>query len=272
MTHYRHLSKQYAFQVDKKILELEDEEFVRLDIPATERLNLRPLFAPKRTSQSSMGQFAMTAVGLFLLLFTITNAPSYGQIIAASLFTANDPAPIVTELDPNALIETTSEDGVLPLILTPTPYENRIEIPSLKINAPIVEPTLGLEALKGEDWNALEESISKSLNEGVVHYPGTAEPGQKGNVFLTGHSSNVFWEQSLYNSVFALLPKIEEGAEIILYFGQEQYTYKVISKREVQPTDVSVLKQGDGKELTLMTCTPVGTRFRRLVVTAQLVD
>ena len=106
----------------------------------------------------------------------------------------------------------------------------------------------------------------------MVHYPGTALPGDKGNVFITGHSSNVFWEKSDYNTVFALLPKIEEGDDIFVSYDQVDYHYRVISKKEVTPKEVGILEQGDDKIMTLMTCTPVGTVLRRLVVTAELIE
>ncbi len=163
-------------------------------------------------------------------------------------------------------------DGLYPLDLRPVSYENRIVIPSIEVNAPVMEPSLGLDALKSEDWNALEDQIRSSLLQGVVHYPGTADPGQIGNAFFTGHSSNVFWEQSPYNTVFALLPKLKEGEDIYITFDQVEYHYKVTSKTEVSPKEVSILKQGDTKELTLMTCTPLGTTLRRLVVKAELVE
>ena len=88
-----------------------------------------------------------------------------------------------------------------------TEPDDRISIPSLNIDVPLVKPQLGLDSLKSQDWNALEEQIRSSLQKGVVYYPGTAEPGTRGNFFVTGHSSNFFWEFSKYNTVFALLPK-----------------------------------------------------------------
>ena len=163
-------------------------------------------------------------------------------------------------------------DGLLALNLAPTVYDNRLSIPSLNINAPIIEPSLGIDSLQAKDWNALESQIQDTLLQGVVHYPGTAKPGKIGNAFITGHSSNYIWELSEYNTVFALLPQIEIGAEIRVTYNQKDYLYRVTEKKEVKPDDVSILKQGDQKILTLMTCTPVGTTLKRLVVTAELIE
>lgn len=263
------LAAELAFQADRKILHLEEEDHYRMDIPAEAVLSL-PTFHVQEQKNSYLKRFVFTGLGLFLLLFLLTNFSAYAQILKANVQSFRDSA--VTELlaveDQKPLL--VSEDGILPLALIPTSYENRIIIPSLGVNSGIIEPELGLESLVGQDWNALEDQIRQSLLKGVVHYPGTADPGEKGNAFLTGHSSNVFWEKSLYNTVFALLPRIEEGDDIYIAYQQNNYHYRVTSKKEVSPKDVSVLEQGEGHFLTLMTCTPVGTNLKRLVVTAEL--
>jgi len=174
-------------------------------------------------------------------------------------------------LEAKEVVEPAPEDGILPLNLAVTTYEDRIRIPAIDVNAPIQVPELGVESLKEQDWNALEDKIRDSLLQGVVHYPGTANPGQKGNVFITGHSSNVFWEPSAYNTIFALLPRLQEGNDIYITHNQQEYHYRVTSKKEVSPKDVSVLNQGNGYTMTLMTCTPVGTNLKRLVVIAELI-
>lgn len=287
------LAKQLANQTDRKLLQIEEEDHVRLDLSAHERV-VWNLPTPKRKSSGTLKRFAVSALSIYLLLFSVTNAQAYGKIALANIqaswqsYEDSRPAKSLDQLalDPwtgerheEELLKTDSpavvvqdQGDYLPALALPVTYENRIEIPSLSVNAPIVEPTLGLSAIQSQDWEALEEQIHSALTEGVVHFPGTAEPGEKGNAFLTGHSSNVFWEQSAYNTVFTLLPKIQIGDQILITYHQTQYTYTVTDKKEVSPKDVSVLRQGEGKTLTLVTCTPVGTALRRLVVTAELTE
>ena len=58
-----------------------------------------------------------------------------------------------------------------------------------------------------------------------------------------------------------------------MYYGGDLHVYKVVKTYEVKPTDVSVLDQPNGKRFsTLMTCTPIGTTLRRLIVQAEEVD
>jgi LPXTG-site transpeptidase (sortase) family protein len=150
------------------------------------------------------------------------------------------------------------------------PTDNRIVIPKLGKSIPIVE--MGTDQIQGENWNDLEKQIQAGLQNGVVHYPGTAKPGQYGNVFITGHSSYYPWDPGKYKDVFATLNKLEVGDRYIVYYNQTEYTYQIYDKKEVKPSNVDVLSQPvDQKISTLMTCTPVGTALRRLIITAKQV-
>ena len=148
------------------------------------------------------------------------------------------------------------------------PTDNRLVIPKLGKSVPLI--SMSCEHIEGEDWNELEKQIQDSLRGGVVHYPGTAKPGQYGNVFMTGHSSYYPWDPGKFKDVFATLSKLEVGDRYYVYYDQIKYTYEIVDKKEVQPSNVEVLYQPqDEKVSTLMTCTPVGTTLRRLIITAE---
>ncbi len=272
------LTADLAFKVDRKVLELEEEDFYRIDVPEAGVMDLSSFFQSVQTSPNTYRQFVITALCIFLLLFTVTNMQSYSKILSANITQifrseVQEAAPaFIQEQHELSLSSIQAEDGILPIPVLPTTYEDRLIIPKIGVNAPIVLSEKGLNALKGQDWTTLEREIQDGLKRGIVHYPGTAEPGEKGNVFLTGHSSNVFWEKSEYNSVFALLPRLDVGDDIYLFSDQERFHYRITEKKEVSPKDISVLEQGDGKELSLMTCTPVGTRLKRLIVKAELIQ
>ncbi|MBN2307151.1 sortase [Candidatus Peregrinibacteria bacterium] len=147
------------------------------------------------------------------------------------------------------------------------PTDNRLVIPKLGKSVPIVN--MSAEHIEGENWAELEKQIQSGLQQGVVHYPGTAAPGQVGNVFITGHSSYYPWDPGQFKDVFAVLGQLEIGDEYYVYYDQKKYTYKVREKFEVQPDNVNVLQQPHDKKVsTLMTCTPVGTTLRRLIIRA----
>ena len=118
-----------------------------------------------------------------------------------------------------------------------------------------------------------ENVFQEALRDGVVHYPGTALPGQVGNAYYFGHSSDYLWSKGRYKTVFALLPRIESGAEIkITDHAGQLFTYTVVETKVVAPDDLSVLNQGDGqnKSLSIQTSYPVGTALRRSVAVAEL--
>lgn len=108
----------------------------------------------------------------------------------------------------------------------------------------------------------------------MVRYPGTAKPGEVGNAFIFGHSSNYPWVQSKYNDVFALLDTLENGDEIIVYYNQKKFVYKVTDRAKVKPGDTKTLLSRDPKkkEISLMTCWPIGTTLERLIIFGEMVE
>lgn len=155
------------------------------------------------------------------------------------------------------------------LNLEVAPSDNRIIIPRIDQNIPIVR--VSSESLLKRDWNSLEKEMQEALKNGVVHYPGTSLPGQTGNIAITGHSSYFPWDPGRFKDVFALLHDVVIGDRIVVYYEQDKYVYEVDNIKVVLPQDIDVLKQTPGDRLTLITCTPVGTNLKRLVVTAKFI-
>jgi LPXTG-site transpeptidase (sortase) family protein len=139
--------------------------------------------------------------------------------------------------------------------------DNYVYIPRIRVAAPIVRPASTSEA-----------TINDALLKGVVKYPGTAEPGERGNIFLTGHSSFYWWVKTDYRNVFALEPQLRENDEIVIYSHGRKYSYRVFTVFEVDPTQTGVLKPTPVATLTLSTCVPVGTSYRRKIVQAHQVS
>ncbi len=132
-----------------------------------------------------------------------------------------------------------------------------ITVPRIRIDSATV--TIG-----GED-------LSKSL----IHYPGTALPGKRGNSVIFGHSIlPIFNNPKNYISMFTMLPTLKKGDLILVNYDGVAYTYKVETMFEVSPTDLQVLDQDSTDSfLTLVTCVPPGdpTYSKRLIVRARVV-
>ncbi|MEK7218749.1 MAG: sortase [Patescibacteria group bacterium] len=230
-------------------------------------------------------RFGGTFALIFLALFTALNYQSFWQIASSKVIPlltvpsidAQDQALASALQDRLKLLPglatagASLEGNILSFLPSMGPPENRLIIPKLDLNIPIVTPSY--ESLLRADWTQVEKDIQASLQDGVVHYPGTANPGQAGNFFVTGHSSYYPWSPGRYKTVFARLHNLEVGDEYWVYFGGDKHRYVVKGKKEVSPSDITVLDQPTDKRMgTLMTCTPVGTTLRRLIITALEVD
>ncbi|HET8709370.1 MAG TPA: sortase [Candidatus Saccharimonadales bacterium] len=119
-----------------------------------------------------------------------------------------------------------------------------------------------------------EADIENALEDGVVHYPTTEKPGEKGNAAFFGHSSNNIFNKGKYKFAFVLLHELVPGDTFYLTYQGKVYIYKVIDRKIVDPTDVQVLDDVPGQvaTATLITCDPPGTSLHRLVVVGQQIS
>lgn len=112
------------------------------------------------------------------------------------------------------------------------------------------------------------EELTKSL----VHYLPQTLPGEYGNVVIFGHSTlPQLYNPADYKTIFTYLPSLEKGDKVFTKIGEVNYEYEVYDMFVINPEQVSVLEQrNDASYLTLITCVPPGTYWKRLVVRAKL--
>ncbi|MEK9156313.1 MAG: sortase [Patescibacteria group bacterium] len=137
---------------------------------------------------------------------------------------------------------------------------NQLRVEAIDVTAPVT-------------WRVENEEreIRQNLQNGLIHIRGTALPGENGNVFITGHSSDLPWSKGSYKTVFALLGRVVIGNRVRLMYDNKSYEYVVKEIKTVAPSEISVMESRGKPVLTLMTCTPVGTTLRRLIVVADQV-
>lgn len=154
---------------------------------------------------------------------------------------------------------------------TPVPAASAVSSTVVDQNlSQIVIPSIGVKAPVIYESSPNNNTIAYDLRSGVVHYGTTALPGEKGNVVIFGHSSGLTWAPGNYKFVFTLLDKLRAGQQITLDYHGTRYVYVVSDSQVVAPTDMKVLNtNGAQSELSLITCTPVGTSKNRLVVHAK---
>lgn len=113
---------------------------------------------------------------------------------------------------------------------------------------------------------------SDDLTKSLVHFLPKTMPGEFGNVAIFGHSTlPQLYNEKDYKTIFTYLPSLEKGDTILVNVGDLEYEYEVYDMFVVNPDKVSVLdQQYDASYLTLITCVPPGTYWKRLVVKAKL--
>ncbi|MBI4099957.1 sortase [Candidatus Microgenomates bacterium] len=213
-----------------------------------------------------VGQVVVPIVGSYLVLL-----PEYsGEIVSplASYFQPVAPplAPKVAQADagqktgnydsfrPSTWFATTNtaatgESGSL--------FTYTLSIPKLKIDKAVVE-------MGGDD-----------LKKSLIAWPTSAVPGSYGVNIVFGHSElpSLATDPKNYSGIFTFLMDLNEGDEILVDSDGVHYKYIVMDKKVVDPTDLSVLEQRfDRAYLTLITCVPPGTLWKRGVVKARLVQ
>jgi|AMZC01.1.fsa_nt_AMZC01002206.1_10 sortase A len=124
------------------------------------------------------------------------------------------------------------------------------------INTPRVQVDASIYG--GDDWY--------SLQKGVGHFLGSANPGESGNMVLTAHND-------IYGEIFRDIQYLEPGDEIRVQANDGRwYTYVVFDKEVVAPTEVRVLERGNEPIVTLITCHPYRVDNMRMVVFGKLTD
>lgn len=130
---------------------------------------------------------------------------------------------------------------------TPGPEQTvRIQIPAIKVDAPVVQGD-GPEQLK----------------KGVGQHIGTANPGKGGNVVLSAHND-------IFGEIFRDLDRLKPGDQVILFTSQRSYTYVVVDSQVVEPTAVEVMAPTAQATVTLISCYPYLVDDQRIVVKARL--
>lgn len=120
--------------------------------------------------------------------------------------------------------------------------------------------------------NAIVKVGNEDLSKYLVHYLPQSLPGEYGNIVIFGHSTlPQMYNVKDYKTIFTYLPSLEKGDKIILIMNDLEYEYEVYDLVVVNPDQVSVLEpRNDAPYITLITCVPPGTYWKRLVVRAKL--
>ena len=207
--------------------------------------------------------------GLIFVVFSLEQARSETNQVAVQSQTqpTPEPTPLITAVVlPSGHRPPTSPGGAAPNfdevpahlrafvqsvppqpIATPGPGQaTRLQIPAINVDAQIVQ---------GDSWD--------QLKKGVGQHPGTANPGERGNLVLSAHND-------IFGEIFRHLDQLQTGDEIIVSAGSQRYRYIVHQQRVIAPTQVDVLLPTHDPTVTLISCYPYLVDNQRIVVSAEL--
>jgi LPXTG-site transpeptidase (sortase) family protein len=142
--------------------------------------------------------------------------------------------------------------GLVTILRTPPATE--LEIPSIELDTSIEESA---SAIEDDRWTWLLPE------ETAAHHLGTANPGEPGNIVISGHVS---WGGA--PAVFDKLPSVQVGDPIYVHSERGTFQYTVVSTTTVPESDNTPLYQSPSEQLTLITCYPDGAFNHRVIVRA----
>jgi sortase A len=143
-------------------------------------------------------------------------------------------------------------------LLRPARYTLPTLLP-VRLGSPVSRmeiPRLGLSVI------VVEGVRSQDLRVAAGHIPGTALPGERGNIGIAAHRDTFFRKLSEIRSADRIAMTTLTGTE----------HYSVDSIKIVAPTDVEVLNPSEQPVLTLVTCYPfnyIGSAPKRFIVRAR---
>lgn len=199
------------------------------------------------------------AIGIFLLLQALWPAISFRLQEALLAKNEKNLTTPQTYTIPGVSIQSTADN--FPLIVS---LNKRVE------SAPYQYFNLTIRSIGLNDETVYVDS--NDLFQGLIHLPGAALPGEKGNVFISGHSTLPLFSKN-QKALFAKLPNVKIGDQIVVNAIGTKFTYRVTDIKIVPPNDVSVINPPDevGRYISLMTCVPPGFNTKRLVVIGKLI-
>ena len=214
------------------------------------RIQARAAEKEKKSSRRrKLTPILMGASVVLVILFLQYNRLIFAPI-AAYVSPGESPAGEITAVDPT-------------VTLTKVSAENKLIIPKLNVDVPLNF---------GVDIN----DVMAAMNNGVVHYRingASAYPGEIGNFVVMGHSAGDVYSTNQYKFIFSGLERLEEGDIMYVHYNSVRYTYKMVGREIILPTEVSKLViETDKPMMTLVTCWPLGTSQKRLLIHAEQIS
>jgi sortase A len=207
----------------------------------------------------------MRRIGAIVVAALLGAAACGGSGSAATPTTAiEDPIPRTS------LAATTLAPSTIPTTTIPLAAPSSVAADTTTLPVPVAPPAedateplqsigqISIPRLKLND--DLYEGVALStLDHGPGHWPGTAMPGQPGNVVVAGHRVS-------HSKPFRYIDQLQPGDEVDFTVNGAVYTYVVQSHEVVDPSAIRIIDQTPAATATLFACHPPGSVAERYVV------
>lgn len=157
---------------------------------------------------------------------------------------------------------------------TPNDTERQMAVGVLpkRIAIPAIDLDLAVQNIESRDLAVLDEYLKK----GPIRYVDSAKLGDKGNVLVFGHSSQLPVVHNQMYKAFNRISELKVGDPITLAGEAEgaerSYLYTVVSIRKADAEDDIIdLSPTLGQKLTLVTCDTLTSKSARWIVEADFV-
>ncbi len=146
------------------------------------------------------------------------------------------------------------------------PVPDRIEIPAIKLDAPVIAADHRYTEVEGATFG---QWLAPSFFAAGWH-PDSALPGEAGNTVINGH-------HNIDGEVFADLVNVKEGDTILVHAGERSFEYVVTNRMILPETFMDAatrlenarwLGRSDDVRLTVVTCWPLESYTHRLILVA----
>jgi sortase A len=167
----------------------------------------------------------------------------------------------------SAVASTPASSGASPTSLSPTtlpapdaaPTDEHAPTPDV-VHGTLALPTIGVE-------QSLHEGVTlTAIDRGPSHWPGTAMPGEIGNVVVAGH-------RVTHSRPFHDLDQLRPGDPLVFTLTDgSRWTYELTGVEIVAPDAMHIVEQTPDPTATLFACHPKGSAAQRIVAHFRLVD
>ncbi len=147
---------------------------------------------------------------------------------------------------------------------TTLPAPEAVPADEYAATADVVHGTLALPTIGVEQ--SLHEGITlTAIDRGPSHWPGTAMPGEAGNVVVAGH-------RITHSRPFHDLDRLRPGDPLVFTLTDgSRWTYELTGTEIVAPDAMHIVEQTPEPTATLFACHPKGSAAQRIVAHFRLV-